>query len=253
VRLAGAAVLATGVTASPASAATAAVAGGTLTTTYTHPFYDITQAAFTPARNLHVGDKLQQPGGRTAVITGIRLFHTTQTTYDLTINGLHTYYVIAGTTPVFVHNCGNAESAEHAQNAAQHRNGLRSSATNEGYNGDSWGTTTVIGVRNLGTGEISTRVGINGNATEAPNSWPQWAKDAFVPGGGHAKAGIINSLTGNDMIEFGGTSRNICWECYSQLQGPDVVIGGSEFPGAADKSPFRMFWREPGYPDNPRE
>jgi large repetitive protein len=106
--LAGAAVLATGLAASPASAATAAAAGGTLTTTYTHPFYDITQAAFTPARNLHVGDKLQQPGGRTAVITGIRLFHTTQTTYDLTINGLHTYYVIAGRTPVLVHNCGES-------------------------------------------------------------------------------------------------------------------------------------------------
>ncbi|MCW2899680.1 MAG: Pretoxin domain, partial [Streptosporangiaceae bacterium] len=30
----------------------------------------------------------------------------TQTTYDLTINGLHTYYVEAGTTPVLVHNSG---------------------------------------------------------------------------------------------------------------------------------------------------
>lgn len=39
------------------------------------------------------------------MIIGLRLYHQTTTTYDLTINGLHAYYIVAGDTPVLVHNC----------------------------------------------------------------------------------------------------------------------------------------------------
>ena len=35
--------------------------GGTLTTTFHHPFYDITQAAFIDAEKLKPGDELQNP------------------------------------------------------------------------------------------------------------------------------------------------------------------------------------------------
>jgi hypothetical protein len=61
---------------------------------------------------VHAGDVLQTPSG-TAQVTGVRLFHANTTTYDLTIDGLHTYYVEAGDTPVLVHNnngegCGPA-------------------------------------------------------------------------------------------------------------------------------------------------
>ena len=82
------------------------VSGSTLTTTFYHPFYDITQASFTEADHLHTGDRLQTTDGGTATITGLRLYHQTTTTYDLTIAGLHTYYVLAGPTPLLVHNCG---------------------------------------------------------------------------------------------------------------------------------------------------
>jgi len=52
-----------------------------------------------------------------ATITGVRRYHSTTVTYDLTINDLHTYYVEAGTTPVLVHNCGNGltRTAQKAQ------------------------------------------------------------------------------------------------------------------------------------------
>ncbi|WP_368861638.1 hypothetical protein [Actinospica durhamensis] len=56
------------------------------------------------AQNLKPGDLLQSPAGP-AQITGIRLFHADGTTYDLTIGALHTFYVVAGSTPVLVHNC----------------------------------------------------------------------------------------------------------------------------------------------------
>ncbi|NEA38807.1 hypothetical protein G3I42_05905 [Streptomyces sp. SID11385] len=73
----------------------------------TPPFYDVTRSAFVEAKDLHKGDLLQTPTG-TAEITGLRLYHAHSTTYDLTVGELHTYYVVAGTTPVLVHNCGGA-------------------------------------------------------------------------------------------------------------------------------------------------
>ncbi|TML32360.1 MAG: Teneurin-1, partial [Actinobacteria bacterium] len=85
------------------AAAAVAVHGGTLTTTYHHPFYDATRSAFVEARDLRTGDELQTPTGY-AVVTGVRLYHATAVTYDLTIGDLHTYYVMAGNVPVLVHN-----------------------------------------------------------------------------------------------------------------------------------------------------
>jgi RHS repeat-associated protein len=105
-----AAAVAVSALATPAAAATTDGATGTtstLTTTFHHPFYDITQAAFVDAQNLKPGDELQTTNGATTTITGVRRYHSATVTYDLTINDLHTYYVDAGTTPVLVHNCGN--------------------------------------------------------------------------------------------------------------------------------------------------
>jgi hypothetical protein len=91
----------------PGPAAAAEVPASTVTTTFHHPFYDITQASFVDAVNLHTGDELQTTGGgETAPTPAVRAYHATEVTYDLTIDGLHTYYVEAGTTPVLVHNCG---------------------------------------------------------------------------------------------------------------------------------------------------
>ena len=84
-----------------------ASSGNVIHTTFLHPFYDETQASFVEAKNLHVGDILQTPTG-TAEVTDLHLFHANTTTYDLTISGLHTFYVVGGSVPVLVHNdsCG---------------------------------------------------------------------------------------------------------------------------------------------------
>jgi hypothetical protein len=91
--------------------ALAAPADATVTTTVHHPFYDITRSAFVDATHLKPGDELQSVAGATTRITAVRQYHATTTTYDLTINGLHTYYVDAGTTPLLVHNCGNGSGS----------------------------------------------------------------------------------------------------------------------------------------------
>jgi len=91
--------------ASPASAADTS----TLTTTYHHPFYDVTQAAFVDAIDLHPGDQLQTADGDVAQVTSVRAYQQSEITYDLTIDGLHTYYVLAGPAPILVHNATPAQ------------------------------------------------------------------------------------------------------------------------------------------------
>jgi len=84
----------------------ASASAATLTTTYHHPFYDVTRGAFVEAVNLQVGDRLQTADGGEASVEEVTPYHSTEVTYDLTIDQLHTYYVFAGDTPVLVHNCG---------------------------------------------------------------------------------------------------------------------------------------------------
>lgn len=49
---------------------------------------------------------LRTDDGRTVTITHTRQYEQRARTYNLTVEGLHTYYAVAGATPVLVHNCG---------------------------------------------------------------------------------------------------------------------------------------------------
>jgi RHS repeat-associated protein len=86
----------------------------TLTTTWHHPFWDATTHQWTEASHLIPGTRLRQPDGTPAIVTAVRNYHTTAVTYDLTITDLHSYYVLAGATPVLVHNCNIKLSQEQA-------------------------------------------------------------------------------------------------------------------------------------------
>lgn len=78
----------------------------TLTSTQHHPYWDVTDQRWTDATALHAGDALRLPDGRTATIRAVRDHTGHITTYNLTVANLHTYYVLAGATPVLVHNTG---------------------------------------------------------------------------------------------------------------------------------------------------
>ena len=97
---------------------TVATPGGskTITSTAHHLFYDVTTGQFTAAADLKPGDRLQTSDGTTTVV-GIRDYSAAIVTYNLSIDGVHTYYVEAGAAPVLVHNCdlhdmARAESAK---------------------------------------------------------------------------------------------------------------------------------------------
>ena len=76
----------------------------TLTTTWHHPFWDVDTKQWTDASHLTPGTHLREANGTAALITHTRNYHSTAVTYDLTVTNLHTYYVLAGATPILVHN-----------------------------------------------------------------------------------------------------------------------------------------------------
>lgn len=78
-----------------------------LTATHEHPFWVVSEQEWVKAGSLEPGMSLRTDDGRTAVVKSTHQYRDHQRTYNLTIEGLHTYYVLAGETPLLVHNAGN--------------------------------------------------------------------------------------------------------------------------------------------------
>ncbi|MEO3762946.1 Hint domain-containing protein [Streptomyces sp. B5E4] len=76
----------------------------TLASTTTHPFWVQEKNAWVNAGDLTPGYTLRTPDGTTATIHDVRHYTQRQRTHGLTVNGTHTYHVLAGETPVLVHN-----------------------------------------------------------------------------------------------------------------------------------------------------
>ncbi|MEU8911023.1 Hint domain-containing protein [Streptomyces mirabilis] len=80
--------------------------GGKLASTAGHKFY-VVDRGWTLVSDLHVGDRLRTPDGSVHPVTALldRSGLTPRTVYDLTVDDLHTFFVLAGATPILVHNC----------------------------------------------------------------------------------------------------------------------------------------------------
>nr|WP_329167716.1 ricin-type beta-trefoil lectin domain protein [Streptomyces sp. NBC_01267] len=81
------------------------------------------------ASGLHAGDFLRTTSGAGDEVTGIRPITTPQTVWDLSVADLHTFYVLAGKTPVLVHNINCTDYA----NIAPSGFGILASIDEEGY------------------------------------------------------------------------------------------------------------------------
>ncbi|MFJ1547637.1 polymorphic toxin-type HINT domain-containing protein [Streptomyces sp. NPDC088246] len=80
-----------------------------ITATGNHPFWLTDDKRWADAEDVRVGDELRSSTGSPLLVTGLLDQHGRQRTHDLTVADLHTYYVLAGATPVLVHNstpCG---------------------------------------------------------------------------------------------------------------------------------------------------
>ncbi|MFI7523948.1 polymorphic toxin-type HINT domain-containing protein [Micromonospora globbae] len=78
----------------------------TLHTTQHHPFWSETRGDWIDAQDLQPTERLHTATGETLLVSKVHNFTGDQTMRDLTVADIHTYYVVAGETPVLVHNCG---------------------------------------------------------------------------------------------------------------------------------------------------
>ncbi|WP_405110628.1 HINT domain-containing protein [Micromonospora sp. NBC_01405] len=78
-----------------------------MATTNDHPFWNASENKWQPAEQLEIGESLVTNKGTPVVVQGLSVSVGTQAAYNLTVANFHTYYVLAGNTPVLVHNtCG---------------------------------------------------------------------------------------------------------------------------------------------------
>ncbi|MFF1615239.1 Hint domain-containing protein [Amycolatopsis sp. NPDC058278] len=76
----------------------------TIVTTAHHLLWDETTRTWTEATDLKIGDQLATPGGGRIDVRAIHRYNAVNRTYNLTVDSVHTYYVVAGNTSVLVHN-----------------------------------------------------------------------------------------------------------------------------------------------------
>jgi hypothetical protein len=77
-------------------------------TTTHHPFWDATTKRWVDAGSLQPGHQLVGPQGQVQYVAQVHNYTDAKFMHDLTVANIHTYYVMAGNTPVLVHNCGGA-------------------------------------------------------------------------------------------------------------------------------------------------
>ncbi|MFI1953989.1 polymorphic toxin-type HINT domain-containing protein [Streptomyces xinghaiensis] len=75
-----------------------------LISTTTHPFWVEDSRRWVEAGDLSAGMRLRLADGKTTSLSAVRSFVKRQRTHDLTVNDIHTYYVLAGEAPILVHN-----------------------------------------------------------------------------------------------------------------------------------------------------
>jgi hypothetical protein len=77
---------------------------GAVTATDTHPFWLPDEQRWAQAGELAVGDELRLPDGNPLKVTAVSRYTQRQTTHDLAVAGVHSYYVGIGPAYALVHN-----------------------------------------------------------------------------------------------------------------------------------------------------
>ncbi|MEV4533980.1 polymorphic toxin-type HINT domain-containing protein [Asanoa sp. NPDC049518] len=78
----------------------------TITATAHHPFWSANQKRWVEAGDLKPGELLRTSAGTYVQVGAVRAYHGQRVTYNLSVDGIPTYYVLAGDTAVLVHNRG---------------------------------------------------------------------------------------------------------------------------------------------------
>ncbi|MFF3753715.1 polymorphic toxin-type HINT domain-containing protein [Streptomyces sp. NPDC002018] len=96
-----------------------------ITATAEHPFWVPQENAWVNAADLKPGTTLSTPDGTTAKIAANHAYTDHVRTYNFSVAKLHTYYVLAGQTPVLVHNaCGSNTGGTYGSLKPANQSGL---------------------------------------------------------------------------------------------------------------------------------
>ncbi|MFD8497859.1 polymorphic toxin-type HINT domain-containing protein [Amycolatopsis sp. NPDC059657] len=82
----------------------AGAATGTVVTTDNHPFWVDDRGRWIVAADLHPGDLLRSATGRRLLVASVRGWTQRQQVHNLTVAGVHTFYVLVDATAILVHN-----------------------------------------------------------------------------------------------------------------------------------------------------
>jgi Pretoxin HINT domain len=79
---------------------------GVLQATDGHPFWVVSEKRWLAAEHLEPGMTLLAPDGAEVTVIAVVAWGAVVTVHNLTVDDIHTYYVVAGSVPVLVHNTG---------------------------------------------------------------------------------------------------------------------------------------------------
>ncbi|NEY33723.1 Rhs family-like protein, partial [Streptomyces sp. PRKS01-65] len=200
----------------------------TVTATAGHPFWVPSLREWIDAGELRPGQWLQTSSGTWVQVTAIKAWTAHKATvHNLTVTDVHTYYVVAGATPVLVHNCGLSARASEIH-AAEPDEFIRKNVS------------TVAVVRaDTPHGPVNVVAGSGDGLTPAQMS--AIGKGEIVADnipGTHAEQNallFINRMGWTPIA--GGTSRNVCLGiCAPLIRGTGGKMMGRVFPGNGKKT-----------------
>ncbi|WP_371792425.1 polymorphic toxin-type HINT domain-containing protein [Streptomyces sp. NBC_01471] len=128
-----------------------------VTATDEHPFWSPSEHAWVEAGDLAPGMTLLSDDGSTVIVTANKAFTKHARTYNLTVDELHTYYVLAGATPVLVHNsgpCGISTRTEKAGDIGKYTEGQKTrDPASQWYHEELSNEELLDGINNPGKGD----------------------------------------------------------------------------------------------------
>ena len=80
-------------------------ATGSIAATDRHPFWVVDTGEWAEARNLKPGDEVRTLESERLPVLKTRRYTAMRRVHNLTVAGIHTFFVLAGEAPVLVHNC----------------------------------------------------------------------------------------------------------------------------------------------------
>ncbi|PBC69771.1 RHS repeat-associated protein [Streptomyces sp. TLI_235] len=220
----------------------------TVHTTDNHPFWDDTDHQWVPAGKLPVGHSLKTPSGQQVTVVGVHLVGGRSVMYNLTVAQLHTYYVLAGSTPVLVHNtCPTGLTSPRdvidavRGHLASARQQILKSASDGGYS-----PPTTVSVAydsatgNIGIGARGDAAGMGGRAGLDPvvtQSMPERSVEPWADVEGCAEVGACQELADQGSRRM---SQFFFLTVDTRTGSPMVFCGNCQgtFGKAVDLAPF---------------